>query len=108
MKQKILVTGGAGFIGEHLINFLLNANRSEIIVFDKLDTYPDPAKVDLLKYIKGNITDKNDILNLFKKYGPFEKIYHLASEMPNKLANAKLMWETNVGGTTNLIEEAVK
>src|SRR5690349_18039782 len=106
--MKVLITGGAGFVGEHLVSSLLENDNIEIVVFDKLDRYPDPVKAKKIKYFKGNITNKQNIVDLFEKYEKFEIIYHLASEMPNKLANAKLMWDTNVIGTTNLIGEAVK
>lgn len=106
--KKILVTGGAGFVGTHLISKLLMEKGSQVVVFDKLDTYPDKTIAKDIIYQKGNIINKEDIKNLFDKYGPFEDIYHLAAEMPNKLADEKLMFETNVDGTSYLAEQAVK
>jgi nucleoside-diphosphate-sugar epimerase len=105
--KKILVTGGAGFVGTNLVEFLLKKNDVSIVVFDKLDHHSDPKQAKKITYVKGNIINKTDVINLFKKYGPFEGVYHLAGEMPNKLADAKLMMQTNVDGTSNVISAAV-
>lgn len=106
--KKVLITGGAGFVGTNLVNFLLKKKEFEVVVFDKLDHHSDEDQAKKITYVKGNVIDKKDIEELFSKHGPFEGIYHLAGEMPNKLADAKLMMQTNVDGTANLISEAVK
>ncbi len=106
--KKILVTGGAGFVGTNLVKFLLVKNEFEIVVFDKLDHHSDEEQATKITYVKGNIINKKNIEDLFAKHGPFEGVYHLAGEMPNKLADAKLMMRTNVDGTSNLISETVK
>lgn len=106
--KKVLITGGAGFVGTNLINHLLKKGESEIVVFDKLDFYPDESNAKKITYFKGNITNPENIKDLFRLHGPFEVIYHLASEMPNKLADDKLMMITNAGGTASLVSEAVK
>jgi len=106
--KKILITGGAGFVGTNLVNFLLKKNEFEIVVFDKLDHHSDEAQAKKIVYVKGNVINKKDVEEVFSKQGPFEGVYHLAGEMPNKLADAKLMIQTNVDGTANLISEAVK
>lgn len=107
-RKKVLITGGAGFVGTNLVNFLLQEGNNDVVVFDKLDGYPNLKDANKVSYFQGNITQKNDIEELFNKYGPFETVFHLAGEMPNKLADAKLMWETNVVGTKYLVEESVK
>lgn len=107
-KKNILVTGGAGFVGTHLVEQLLQRKDHNVVVFDKLAAFPDVKNAGKITYIKGNITKESDIKNLFKKFGPFEIVFHLASEMPNKLADDKLMFLTNVTGTSFLARESVK
>lgn len=106
--DKILITGGAGFVGTHLVDELLRSGKNKIVVFDKLVEYPDKKNAGKIEYVKGNIINKSELEELFKNYGNFSTIYHLAAEMPNKLADERLMFATNVDGTTNLIENAVK
>lgn len=104
--KKILVTGGAGFIGTHLVEKLIHDENFSLVVFDKLDEYPDNNLRNKITYVKGNIISQEDLKDLFENYGPFETIFHLASEMPNKLADSNLMMQTNVVGTANLAKEA--
>lgn len=106
--SSILITGGAGFIGTHLVESLLKNREGKIVVFDKLEKFPEEKNAAKIIYQKGNITDNNDVKELFKIHGPFTTIYHLAAEMPNKLADEKLMFETNVSGTKYLVEETVR
>lgn len=106
-RKKILITGGAGFVGRHLIQFL-QKNDEEIVVFDKLakdSTWIYPKK---LTYIQGNVLSKEAVQSVFEKFGPFTTVYHLAAAMPNKEVSDSVMWETNVTGTRLLIELAVK
>ena len=105
--SKVLVTGGAGFVGTHLVSSLLRGG-TRVVVFDKLNSYPEPSVGKKITYVKGNIINTKDVEKLFKDYGPFETVYHLASEMPNKLANDTLMYQANVDGTVNVAKAAAK
>ena len=84
MKNIILVTGGAGFVGSNLINFLLKNTRFKII---SLDNYSSGTKTNHInnnrvKYIKGNTSNIKKILNKYKlkihtvfHFGEFARIY---------------------------------
>lgn len=107
-NKKVLITGGAGFLGSHLIDCLSCKNNSEIIIFDKLEHHKIENHGDYVTPFKGNILSKKDVERVFRMHGPFFTVYHLASAMPNKEVSDDILWKTNVYGTRNVIAEAVK
>ncbi len=104
-NKKVLITGGAGFLGTHLTRYLLRRGGNDIVVFDKLDV--SNKDKDII-YFKGDITSKEDVIKVFRNHGPFITVYHLAAIMPDKSAPDDILWKTNVLGAVNLISEAVK
>lgn len=113
-KSEILVTGGAGFIGSHLVERLLGYNYNVTIV-DNFDLfYPKEIK---LKNISGFINNSNlkfielDILdneNLNKLPGNYNTIIHLAAKagVRPSIEQPILYQDVNVKGTQNLLEFA--
>lgn len=72
--MKILITGGAGFIGSHLVDALVKA-QNEVTVIDKMEnyvTYKNPSA----KYIVSDLHDSNDTNRLIRN---FDVVFHLAS-----------------------------
>lgn len=107
-REKVLITGGTGFVGTHLVKYLLEMGDYDIVVFDRLKDH-DPKNYEKnVTYFKGNVISQKDVSEVFEKYGPFVTVYHLASAMPNKEVSDSLLWETNINGTWNIISEAVK
>lgn len=100
--MKILVTGGAGFIGTHLVNELLKQNH-KVFVFDNLSTGKENNIPKEVTFIKGDITSKYDINKLPKD---FDAVYHLAGLLDVKasLNNPSHYTTTNVVGTSNMLE----
>lgn len=107
-NKRVLITGGEGFLGTYLVNYLSKFPGTQITVLDKL---PHPNDKNLPKnviYEKGDILLKDDVEKVFKKYGPFVAIYHLASAMPDKSVSDNETWDISVQGTANVATSAVK
>ena len=84
MKNTIIVTGGTGFVGSNLIEFLLKKTNLNIISIDNYSTGKKNNQINnpRVSYIKGNTKDINRILNGYKKnihslfhFGEFSRIY---------------------------------
>lgn len=105
--QKILITGGGGFVGTNLIHYLQKLGSYDITVFDRFDAESYEEHPKNVHYFKGDILSKENIEEVFEKYGPFETVYHLAAAMPNKEFADEMLWKINVNGTRNLAEVSV-
>jgi len=74
-RKRILITGGSGFIGTNMIEYLLKINQNEIINVDKAN----PLKKDHYQFwSKCNILDKIDLIHIFNKFQP-HYVIHLAA-----------------------------
>jgi dTDP-glucose 4,6-dehydratase len=114
MKKKILITGGAGFIGSHVVRRFVNTYQDyHIVNLDKL-TYAGNLEnlVDLqnsenYSFIKGDIVDAAFILDLFERE-KFDAVIHLAAEshVDRSITSPLEFVMTNVVGTVNLLNAA--
>jgi len=111
---KILVTGGAGFIGSHLIHLLVNKYpQDEIINLDALTYAGNPENLKAIEnapnytFVKGDITDFGFLEQLFAEH-QFTGVIHLAAEshVDRSIANPMAFIMTNVVGTVNLLNAA--
>lgn len=107
-RQRVLITGGAGFLGTHLTQYLLQKNTGELVIFDKLERHTPVFHTGEVTYFKGNILSEEDVTRAFSQYGPFTTVYHLAGAMPNKEVPDDLLWKTNVLGTKSLVKKAIE
>lgn len=115
--QSILVTGGAGFIGSHLVDRLLSEAESQVSVVDDFNDFYDPAikranvsrheKDSNYRLFEADIRDKSALENIFAGNG-FDCIVHLAARagVRPSLDQPLLYAETNINGTMNLLELA--
>ena len=111
-SEKILVTGGAGFIGSHLCEALL-ADGAELVVIDDFNDFYDPAIKhgniasfrDRITLIDGDIRDVAFIEGIFAEHR-FDQVFHLAARagVRPSIDAPRLYISTNVDGTLNLLE----
>lgn len=107
MSMTSLVTGGAGFIGSHIVNHLI-ADGHQVIILDDLSG-GDKENVNVkAKLVIGSITDASLVKQLFEQYN-FNYVYHLAAYAAEGLSPfiRKYNYENNLIGSINLINAAV-
>jgi UDP-glucuronate 4-epimerase len=114
--ERVLVTGGAGFIGSHLCE-RLRAAGSRVTAFDNFDPFYEPARKRRnlaalasdggFSLVEGDIRDEDAVERLFAA-GRFDLVIHLAARagVRPSLDQPRLYNETNVTGTLNLLEFA--
>ncbi|WP_456397348.1 NAD-dependent epimerase/dehydratase family protein [Desulfurobacterium sp.] len=107
---KVLVTGGAGFIGSHLVESLLEEGR-EVVVFDdfstgKMENLPENTRLTVLK---GDVGKKEEVVNLFNSFN-FDTVFHLAAvaSVAKSVENPEETHRTNFDGTMYLLDCCVK
>lgn len=116
-ERKILVTGGAGFIGSHLVDRLLSEGNWQITVVDDFNDFysPEIKHANIAEHVKSpnyriidaDIRDAATMAAVFTEY-EFDVIVHLAARagVRPSLTEPKLYAETNINGTLNLLELA--
>jgi dTDP-glucose 4,6-dehydratase len=112
--KTILITGGAGFIGSHVLRLFVNkypekqfVNLDLLTYAGNLENISDLENKDNYTFEKGDIRDKDFIEKLFQKY-QFDGVIHLAAEshVDRSIENPLEFVETNVIGTVNLLNAA--
>ena len=111
MTKNILITGGAGFIGSHVVRRFVNKyenyhiyNLDSLTYAGNLENLVDFEKKENYTFLKGDITDEIFINKIFKKY-KFEQIIHLAAEshVDRSITDPLLFAKTNILGTMVLL-----
>jgi nucleoside-diphosphate-sugar epimerase len=106
--MKILVTGGAGFIGRHLVEQLAHSNTSHIVVFDNLHRacMPGPFSAGI-EFREADIRDRTAVENAMEGC---EVVFHLAaqSNVMGAAADADYAFSTNVAGTYHVLQAALR
>jgi UDP-glucuronate 4-epimerase len=112
--MRILVTGGAGFIGSHLVEKLLSLGHDVAILDDFNDFYDPQIKRQNVAAVAKDVTihhldlrDSGAVRNLFHRE-KFEAIAHLAARagVRPSIQNPQLYYDTNVDGTLHLLDAA--
>lgn len=102
--MKILVNGGAGYIGSHAVFELIKAGH-EVIVFDNLSTGNKAAIHSEAKFYQGDILDFDALDNVMAKEKP-DAIIHFAAKLivPESVENPAMYYLNNVGGVANVLQ----
>lgn len=112
--MKILITGGAGFIGSHVVRLFVNKypgykiyNLDKLTYAGNLANLKDIENKPNYNFIKGDIVDASFISDLFKEHG-FSAVIHLAAEshVDRSITDPLAFVYTNVIGTVNLLNAA--
>ncbi|MEM7657860.1 MAG: dTDP-glucose 4,6-dehydratase [Bacteroidota bacterium] len=114
MKKKLLITGGAGFIGSHLVHHLVNKYPDyHIVNFDKLtyagnlENLSEVENAPNYTFVKGDICDAELLQQTFSTY-EIDGVIHLAAEshVDRSILNPLEFVQTNVMGTVTLLNTA--
>src|SRR5256714_7598186 len=114
--MKVLVTGGAGFIGSHLVERLL-ADRHEVCIVDDFNDFYDPQikRTNISAVAKEiavhdvDLRDANKVGKIFRDE-KFDAVFHLAARagVRPSIQQPQLYYDTNVAGTLHLLEAAAR
>jgi len=109
--NRILVTGGAGFIGSHLMDELIKEGF-EVTVFDDLSTgrienISHHLEKRKIRFIEGDVRHRKDVEEALDGV---EAVFHLAAitSVPYSIRHPKITYEVNVDGTRNLLEACLR
>lgn len=116
MSKNILITGGAGFIGSHVVRLMVNKypnyniyNLDALTYCGNLENLKDIESKENYHFIKADINDAEKMHQVFKMYN-IDSVIHLAAEshVDRSITDPLSFVRTNVFGTVNLLEAAKK
>ncbi len=113
--MKILITGGAGFIGANFVHYYAGKYpEAKIAVLDKLTYAGNLANLagleDRHTFYKVDLADKEAVLDVFEKEGGFDTVVNFAAEshVDRSIEDPEIFIQSNVLGTHNLLEASLK
>lgn len=115
-KSSILITGGAGFIGSHVVRLFANKypeyhiiNLDVLTYAGNLENLRDVEKSPNYEFVKADIADEKQVMQVFEEFRP-DGVIHLAAEshVDRSISNPTEFIYTNIIGTVNLLNAARK
>ena len=103
--MKVLVTGGAGFIGSHLLQLLQGQQGVEVVVYDNLSSGRREHVPKGIRLVEGDVRDAEGLARLFASEG-FDSVVHLAAQtmVPYSLSHPEEDCQINLLGLINILE----
>jgi UDP-glucose 4-epimerase len=101
--MKVLVTGGTGFVGKHLVRLLINRGALVRMLVRKTSTIEEFKKMGV-EFVYGDITDKSSLHRIVED---IDIVYHLAAQMGNWRISDRRFYAVNVEGTMNVLEASL-
>lgn len=112
-ESTVVVTGGAGFVGSHVVRALSDSGRRRVVVFDVNPPAPEGRFVvgerfEEVVYERGSIDDTARLFDVVRTHRPSEIVHMATLVNPRALAaNRTTMFRVNVGGVVNVLEAAI-
>ncbi|MBB4390766.1 dTDP-glucose 4,6-dehydratase [Rhizobium leguminosarum] len=111
--MRVLVTGGAGFIGSALVRYLVSEIGADVLNIDKLTYAGNLASLKAIenapnyRFLKADICDRSTVSSAFEEFRP-DYVMHLAAEshVDRSITGAADFIETNINGTFSMLEAA--
>lgn len=106
-RERVLVTGGAGFIGSHVTDELIAMGMDVVVLDDLSGGFRENVNPEA-EFVKGSINDESVVKSLFAKHN-FTYVYHLAAYAAEGLSHfiKKFNYENNLIGSVHLINASV-
>lgn len=103
--MRILVVGGAGYIGSSFVDYVFNHTNYEVVILDDLSTGFKEAIHPKATFIYGSVLDKKVVDEIFDKY-QIDGVFHFAAKLivPESVKQPARYWLNNVGGVATLVE----